>query len=75
MSGVGPAGSQFAICVFQKPLQGPPCSLTPGAFRALPFVPHALLSGLPHPILSLDPNPNSYLIFKIQLSLLCGMHA
>lgn len=35
------------------------------------FILHVPLSGLPNPILSSDPNPNSYLIFKIQLRVCC----
>lgn len=38
---------------------------------ALPFVLHDPLCGLPNPIISIDPIPNSCLIFKIHLKFCC----
>lgn len=38
---------------------------------ALPVVLHIPSSGLPNPIISINPNPNSYLIFKIHLKDCC----
>lgn len=66
---------RLSVCNLCSPETPPRHSMLPNicAFMALLFVLHVPLSGLPNSIFFIDPNPNSYLIFKMKLSLLCGM--